>query len=154
MACSKQAVKDGCIMKKLFSTAWKGSSQARKQRKFRFNAPLHIKQKFMSANLSKDLRKTVGRRSLELRKDDTVKILIGKFKGKRGKILTLNMVRQKVSVEGIQATKKDGSKVSIPLHPSNLQIVELNTSDKKRLNVKKKEDKKKEALKENKETKK
>ncbi|MFH1249371.1 MAG: 50S ribosomal protein L24 [archaeon] len=135
-------------MKNKFSTSWNASSQARKQRKYRFNAPLHVKQKFMSANLSKDLRKTVGRRSLELRKDDTVKVLIGKFKNKRGKILTLNLVRQKVTIEGMQATKKDGSKVSIPLHPSNVQIVELNTSDKKRLNVKKKEDKKMEDKKE------
>ena len=39
----------------------------------------------------------------------------------------------KVFIEGIQVKKQDGSKVNVKLQPSNLQIIELNTEDKKRL---------------------
>jgi hypothetical protein len=36
-------------------------------------------------------------------------------------------------MEGIQVKKQDGSKANIKLQPSNLQIIELNIEDKKRL---------------------
>ncbi|MCX6748284.1 MAG: 60S ribosomal protein L26, partial [Candidatus Pacearchaeota archaeon] len=51
-------------MKSKFSVNWLGSSQARKQRKYRANAPLHLRHKLMNANLSKDLRKKLGKRSI------------------------------------------------------------------------------------------
>ena len=38
----------------------------------------------------------------------------------------------KIFIEGIQVKKFDGSKASIKLQPSNLQIIELNMEDKKR----------------------
>ena len=44
-------------MKKTFSQSWKASKKPRKQRKYTIKAPLHIKGKFLHANLSKDLRK-------------------------------------------------------------------------------------------------
>ena len=126
-------------MRKKFSTAWKSSKQPRKQRKYLINAPLHIKKKMISANLSKELRKKYGKRSFPLRKKDTVKILRGKFKGKKGKITRVILKMQKVEIEGIQIKKQDGSKVNIKLMPSNLQIIELNLEDKKRNKVLSKE---------------
>src|SRR3989338_176397 len=44
-------------MKNKFSTKWKESKQPRKQRKYRANAPLHLRKKFVNVNLSKELRK-------------------------------------------------------------------------------------------------
>jgi large subunit ribosomal protein L24 len=120
-------------MKKKFSVSWVSSKQKRKQRKYRFNAPLHIKRKFVSANLSKELRKKYGRRSFPLRKNDVVKIMNGKFRKKSGKVLEVNVVRQKIIIEGIQKSKKDGTKVNALLNASNLQITELNLDDKKRI---------------------
>ena len=119
-------------MKKEFSKHWKSSKQPRKQRKFLAKAPLHAKRKFLSANLSKELRKTQGKRNVILRKGDTVKIMRGKFKRKRGKIIDIKVKTEKVYVEGIQSTKIDGSKKNIPLKASNLQILELNLDDNKR----------------------
>ncbi|MEM3405648.1 MAG: 50S ribosomal protein L24 [Candidatus Pacearchaeota archaeon] len=126
-------------MKKKFSIKWKSSKQKRKQRKYRFNAPLHIRKKLISANLSKELRKKYNRRSFPLRKGDLVKIMRGSFKGKSGKIEKINLKKLKVSIEGIQKQKKDGTKINIWFDPSKLQIIELNLEDKKRL--KKLEDK-------------
>lgn len=120
-------------MKKEFSKNWKSSKQPRKQRKYLANAPLHLKKNFVNANLSKDLRKKHDKRSLSIRKDDVVQVMRGKFKGKKGKVLEVKLKESKIIVEGIQATKIDGSKTSIKLQPSNLQITELNKEDKKRL---------------------
>ena len=43
-------------MKSIFSLSWIRSKQPRKQRKYRHNAPLHIKKKFISVNFTKELR--------------------------------------------------------------------------------------------------
>lgn len=119
-------------MKKKFSKKWEASRQPRKQRKYRANAPLHIRHKFMSANLKKDLRKKYGRRSFPLRKEDSIRVMRGEFKKRTGKIALVDLKKLRVAVEGIQRTKKDGTKVNVWFAPSNLQIQELNLDDKKR----------------------
>jgi len=124
-------------MRNNFSTKWKASKQPRKQRKYLANAPLHLKKKTMSVNLSKELRKKHGKRNIPVRKGDTIKIMRGKFKKKQGKIIEVYIKRRKVAVEGILAKKQDGSKVNILLRPSILQIIELNMDDKKRIKAKK-----------------
>ena len=97
-------------MKKKFSTHWVSSSQTRKQRKYRANAPLHIRNKFVSANLSKELRKKLGTRNIAIRKGDTVKIMRGSFSTKTGKVNSVDLKRMRISIEGIQKKKKDGTK--------------------------------------------
>ncbi len=95
----------------------------------------------MSVNLTKELRKKYSRRNIPVRKGDTVKVKRGKYKGIQGKITSVNSKKQKVTVEGIQVKKIDGSKVNVNLEPSNLQIVELTLEDKKRLKKNEKENK-------------
>jgi len=112
-------------MKKKFSKSWKSSTQPRKQRKYLANAPLHLRKKFVSINLSKDLRTKMSKRNVSAKKGDKVIIKIGKFKGKTGKILGVDLKKSKIIVENIQTKKQDGSKVNVKLQPSNLQIIEL-----------------------------
>lgn len=131
-------------MKKKFSPKWKGSKQKRKKRKYIANAPLHIRHKLISANLSKDLRKKYNRRSIPIRKGDSVKIMRGEFKGKSGKIEKVDLKKMKVLIEGINIQKKDGSKVGVWFDPSNLQIIELNLEDKERKKVLERKNKKEE----------
>lgn len=119
-------------MKRKFSTSWKSSKQPRKQRKYIANAPLHIRKKFVSVNLSKELRKKYGKRNIPVRKGDVVRIMKGNFKKKQGKVTEVFIKISKVVVEGIQVKKQDGSKANIRLQPSNLQIIELNLEDRKR----------------------
>ena len=95
-------------------------------------APISIKKKLLGVNLSKELRKKHGKRNISARKDDVVKILRGKFKNKRGKIVNVRTKMSRIEIEGIQVKKQDGSKVNVKLHPSNLQIVELTLEDRKR----------------------
>ncbi len=120
-------------MKQKFSTKWIRSKQPRKQRKYRANAPLHIRHSLISANLNKELRRKYGKRNTPLRKDDNVKIMKGEFKGKTGRIEEINMKKLKIKISGITRTKKDGSKIEVWFDPSNLQIQELNLEDKKRI---------------------
>ena len=120
-------------MKKKFSVAWNSSKQARKKRKYLANAPLHLRHKLMSANLSKELRKKYGRRSFPVRKNDIVNIMRGKFKKKTGKINNIDLKKLRVSIENIQNQKKDGTKVNVYFKPSNLQIQELILDDKERM---------------------
>ena len=120
-------------MKQKFSTAWKGSSQPRKQRKYAANAPIHLKRKLLSVNLAKDLRKKHGKKNIPLRKGDTVIVMRGKFKKKKGKVNEVKTKMEKIYVDGIQVKKKDGSSVNVPMRASNLQIIELNVEDRKRM---------------------
>lgn len=120
-------------MKNEFSKKWRASTRPGKQRKWRVYAPSHSRRFLLSAHLSKDLRKKYGRRAFPLRKGDEVKIMIGKFKGKSGKILEINSYKLKVFVDGIQNTKKDGTKYNVPIDPSNLMITTLELEDKKRV---------------------
>ncbi len=120
-------------MKQEFSTKWESSTQPRKQRKFMANAPLHIRHRFLSANLSKDLRKKYGKRNLPLRKGDEVLIMRGAFRKKKAKVASVDLKNSRVALEGIQRTKKEGSKVNVFFHPSVLQLQTLNLDDKMRL---------------------
>ena len=121
-------------MKKEWSAEWKSSKQPRKQRKYRYNAPLHVRRKFMSAHLSKELRERLGRRSLEVRRGDKVQVMRGQFRGVVGTVERVSLKRLKVYVDRIRRKKADGKEVMIPIDPSNLMIVEM-AEDSRRLKV-------------------
>ena len=123
-------------MKSKFSKSWISSKHPRKQRKYRENAPLHRKHKFLSAHLSKDLRAKYSKRSLPLRKGDEVLIMRGSFRKKKAKVASVNLKKSIVTLEGIQRTKKDGSKIAVYFYPSTLQIISFNLDDSKRLTKK------------------
>ena len=118
-----------------FSKSWNRSTKPRKQRAFRKAAPLHVKQKLMSSHLSKELRKKHGTRSLGIRKGDKVVIQRGQFKGKTGTVDTVDLIRERVLISGVDLQKKDGSKTPYPVHPSNLLITEISLGDKERQKI-------------------
>jgi len=99
------------------------SKKPRKQRKALYQAPLHKKQKLVSAHLSKDLIKQWKKRSLPVRKGDEVKIMRGKFKGTTGKVSRVDLKRLKVYMENVKRKKASGEESFVPLHPSNLSII-------------------------------
>jgi large subunit ribosomal protein L24 len=98
-----------------WSKEWKSSTNPSKQRKYRDNAPQHVKDKLVSANLSQTLRDEVGTRNLPLKKGDQVKVTRGDEKG------------------NITVTRQNGTENEIPLRPSNLQLQALNIEDDERL---------------------
>ena len=120
------------MVKTSFSTSWKRSTQTRKQRKYRYNAPLHVKQKMLHIHLSADLKKKYGIRNTQVKKGDKVKVLRGQFKKKEGKVERVNLKQEKVFITGIELIKKEGTRVPVALSPSNLMIMELNLDDRRR----------------------
>lgn len=123
-------------MRTQFSTSWKESHQPRKQRKYRYEAPLHLKHKFLSAPLSKDLRKKHGIRSLPVRSGDEVNIMRGTFAGKKAKVMNVEVNKSRVTLENITRKKADGTKLNVYFNPSKLQIIALKLDDSRRLPAK------------------
>ncbi|MCE4612783.1 MAG: 50S ribosomal protein L24 [Desulfurococcales archaeon] len=105
------------------------SRQPRKQRKAYYNAPLHVRQKLVSAPLSRELREKYGVKTLPVRKGDKVRVLRGDFKGHEGRVVRVDLKRVRVYIDGVTIKKADGTPVFRPIHPSNLLIVELDLKD-------------------------
>jgi large subunit ribosomal protein L24 len=120
---------------KEWSNKWVSSKQARKQRKYRHKAPLHVKQKFVSAHLSEVLRRRFERRSLPLRTGDEVMIMRGKDRGFKGKIERIDLKKSRIFLESLNMKKVDGSEVLKAVNPSNVVITDPKMEDKKRQNI-------------------
>ena len=110
------------------------SSKPRKQRKFRFTAPMHARQNFVNVHISKELSSRLGikRRSIEVRKGDTVRIMSGDSKGKSGKVSAVRLRTGKIFIEGIIKKDAKGKEKQVPIHSSNVYLSDIDTSDKLR----------------------
>lgn len=115
-----------------WSSKWVGSKSPRKQRNYVSHAPLHLKKKFLAVHLSKELKKKYNKRNMTARKGDKVKVMRGEYKGKSGPIKKVYLKRSKISIDGIELTRKDGTKREVRFHPSNLMITDMILEDKKR----------------------
>jgi len=116
-----------------WSKSWKSSTNPSKQRKYRRNAPQHIKDNLVSANLSHELRDELDTRSLQLNLGDRVEVARGDFKGSSGIISNIDRQRQKVYINGLEVERQDGSTSQVPFKPSNLQIQALNLENIERI---------------------
>jgi large subunit ribosomal protein L24 len=86
------------------------------------------------SNLSDDLKKQYKKRSANVVKGDTVKILRGEYKGVEGKVEKINTEKGKLSIEGVQREKIKGGNVKVLIHASNVIISSLNMEDNFRKN--------------------
>ena len=98
------------------------SGSRRKSRKAHFAADSESKRRFMSAMVSKELRSSLGIRSLPIRKDDEVQIVRGDFKGREGRVTTVYRLKNVIHVERVQREKQNGAPVPVGIHPSNCII--------------------------------
>merc|ERR1711953_443818 len=117
-----------------------GTSSRRKQRKRHFTAPSSLRRHLLSAKLSKELRlKHDNVRSMPIRKDDEVKVLRGKFKDDIGKVTCVYRKKMCIHLDGTSKEKANGASISVPIHPSNCEIIKLklDRSRKKLLEAKK-----------------
>lgn len=102
------------------------------QRRRAANAPLHEKRIRTAAHLAPEIHdKAKGRmpRAFPVRKGDTVRIMRGGFRGKEGKVVSVDRVAGTVVVEGITLEKAGEKKVARPLHASNLMILRMDDTD-------------------------
>lgn len=113
----------------------KGIKKPSTARRRRYNAPNHIKRKFLSAPLSPNLRAEYGTRSMPVIVDDTVSITKGDRKLSEGKVLRVNTDEGRVYIEGVTRTRQDGSMVQIPIRAANVLITRLNLNDEWRRDI-------------------
>jgi large subunit ribosomal protein L24 len=101
-----------------------------KKRKRLYQAPVTERYRRFSAPLASKLKDSHGTRSVPVRKGDTVMIMRGDRKGFEGKVTQVNRKNYRIFVEGADREKVDGTKISVPIHPSKVMITRLNLDDK------------------------
>ncbi len=111
------------------------SSKPRKQRHWRFNAPMHARQHFVHAHIDKSLNEKlkIKKKSVQISKGDTVKVVSGGNKGKTGKVTLVNMRKNVVYIDSIKKKNAKGKEYNVPVNSSNVYITDLNTNDKRRI---------------------
>lgn len=98
-----------------------------------YNATFHTRSKQLGSQLSEDLRKKYGKKSVRVIEGDSIKIVRGEFKGVDGKISKVSTKKSSVAVEGVKKEKTKGDKFDVYIHTSNLLVTGLNTEDKWRI---------------------
>ena len=113
------------------------SIQPRKQRKDRYNAPLHARKQLMHVHLAKELRAKLGitRRAMQVRKGDKVRLRVGSDSGKIGAVMRTDYNRLKVFVEGFVNKTARGVEKLKALEPANLEIVDGDFANKDRAEI-------------------
>jgi len=96
----------------------------------------------MSSALSKELRTKYNTRSLPIRKDDEVRIVRGKYKGREGKVTQVYRKKWVIHVDRVQREKANSSSAPIGVHPSNVVITTIKL-DKDRRAILERKDRKK-----------
>lgn len=105
------------------------STQPRKQRKRRAEAPLHERHDQVRAPLSSELREEYGKRSVRVNAGDTVEVTRGDFAGETGEVANVDLRDAVVHVEGVTLERADGEEVPRPLDASNLRVTALDLDD-------------------------
>lgn len=98
-------------------------------------APLHLRRKYMTALLSRELREKLGIKRIYVRAGDTVKVMRGDWRGHEGKVVEVDYEKIALYIEGVTIKKADGTPVYYPIHPSKVMIIKLDLSDKKRMKI-------------------
>ncbi|MEM2021712.1 MAG: 50S ribosomal protein L24 [Zestosphaera sp.] len=106
-----------------------------KQRSRVYNAPMHLRHKYVTAMLSNELRGKLGIKRVYVRTGDVVKVLRGDWRGHEGKVIKVDYEDAALHVEGVTIKKADGTPVYYPIHPSKVMIVKLDLSDKRRSKI-------------------
>jgi large subunit ribosomal protein L24 len=87
----------------------------------------------LNVSLSKDLRKKYGIRNFAVVKGDIVTVRSGGKKSEGGKVVDVDRVSGKISIEGITIAKADGKQKEFYLDPRNIRITRLDLSKPERL---------------------
>src|SRR5580693_3995716 len=107
------------------------STQPRRQRKAVFTANHQERRRRMAVPLSRELRKRYGRRSLPIRKGDTVRVLSGSYStvGEERRVAKIDRRHYRITLDNVTAKTADAKLKPLPIRPSHLVLTKLNLSD-------------------------
>jgi len=108
------------------------SAKPRKQRKFRFTAPMHQRQHFAHSHIDEALKGKLGikKNSVEVRKGDTVKIMVGSAKGTSGKVTSVSLRTGRIHIDSMTKKNARGKEFGKSVNASNVYITDMDLSDK------------------------
>jgi large subunit ribosomal protein L24 len=89
----------------------------------------------MGAPLSRELSASRGAKTLPVRRGDTILIKRGDNKGFEGKVSRVDLKAFRIYVEGLTREKVDGTNIFLPVHPSKVELRNLNLDDKWRKSI-------------------
>jgi large subunit ribosomal protein L24 len=105
------------------------SQLPRQQRKAQYNADLFERHRRMGVALSKELRRRYGRRTLPVRKGDTVRVLSGSYVGREERVAKVNLQKYSVTLDNVTGKTADAKLKPLPIRTSHLVLTKLNLAD-------------------------
>jgi ribosomal protein uL24 len=101
----------------------------RRQRKARYTADSFERRVRMTVPLSRELRSRFHRRSLPVRKGDTVRVLSGSFAGREERVARVDRRGYTVTLDNVTLKTADEKMKPLSLNVGHLVITRLNLSD-------------------------
>lgn len=105
------------------------SSQPRRQRKALYTATTFERRRRMAVPLSRELRTRYGRRSLPVRKGDTVRVLSGSYLGREERVAKVDRRGYAVTLDNVTGKAADAKLKPLAIRPAHLVLTRLNLSD-------------------------
>ena len=101
----------------------------RRQRKALYTADSFERRRRMAVPLSRELRSRFRRRSVPLRKGDTVRVLGGSFEGREERVARVSRRDYSVTLDNVTLKTGEEKLKPLPMRPGHLVITRLNLSD-------------------------
>lgn len=110
------------------------SAKPRKQRLFRYTAPMHMRQHFLHAHIDKKLREKlqIKMRSVQIRRGDSVRVVAGSNKGKEGKVVNVSLRSGRIEIDSLKRKSARGKEFGVKVSVNSVCITDLNLDDKLR----------------------
>ncbi|HTT34600.1 MAG TPA: 50S ribosomal protein L24 [Thermoplasmata archaeon] len=105
------------------------SALPRRQRRRAFTAHTAERRRRMAVLLSRELRQRYGRRSLPVRKGDTVRILSGSYAGREERVAKVDRRGYAVTLDNVTGKAADAKLKPLPIRLSHLVLIRLNLAD-------------------------
>ncbi len=95
---------------------------------------MHMRQHFVRVHIDKALRDKLKltKRTVQISKGDTVKVMAGSKKGTTGKVVSVSLRTGKITLDNLSRKTTRGKEIKIQISASNVYITDLNLSDKYR----------------------
>ena len=101
----------------------------RRQRKALYTADTFERRRRMTVLLSRELRTRFHKRSVPVRKGDTVRVLAGSFAGREERVAKIDRRGYSVTLDNVTLKTADEKLKPLGLRPGRLVITRLNLSD-------------------------
>lgn len=101
----------------------------RRQRKALYTADSFERRRRMTVLLSRELRARFHRRSVPVRKGDTVRVLGGSFKGREERVARIDRRDYSVTLDNVTLKTGEEKLKPLPMRPGHLVITRLNLAD-------------------------